>query len=95
VAVVEFIDRETSHSLDCRGQLRGWEEQAMTTVERWRRGLFGAIAFVIGVALVDYFFPPAPMDPYGYYFAIGLALLLGYLGGSRDERKSNRVHVTS
>jgi hypothetical protein len=42
-----------------------WEGQAMTTVERWGRGLFGAIAFVIGVALVDYFFPPAPMTDIG------------------------------
>jgi hypothetical protein len=67
----------------------------MTTFERWRKGLLGAIAFVLGLALADYFFPTAPIDRYWYYFAIGLALLLGYLSGSKDERKSNRIHLTS
>jgi hypothetical protein len=67
----------------------------MTTIERWTRGLSGAIATVIAVVLLDYFHAPTPIDQYRYYLFIGCGVLFGYLGGSRDERKSNRIHLTS
>jgi hypothetical protein len=67
----------------------------MTTVQRWTRGISGAIGAILVLALFDYFFPPAPIDRYQYYFLIGGACLLGYLGGSKDERKSNRIHLAA
>ena len=67
----------------------------MTAIERWRKGLTIAIGFMLTLALSNYFFPPGPVDRYWNYFAIGLAILIGYLSGSRDERKANRIHLTS
>jgi hypothetical protein len=67
----------------------------MTTIERWTRGISGAIGAVIAVVLLDYFHAPAPIDHYPYYLFIGCGILFGYLAGSKDERKSNRIHLTS
>jgi hypothetical protein len=68
----------------------------MTTFERWRKGIFGAMFAILALALFDYLFPKPPVvDRYELYFMAGFAFLMGWLGGSAKERKSNRIHLTS
>ena len=67
----------------------------MTAIERWTTGISSAIGGVIAVVLLDYLRGSAPIDQYRYYLFIGAGILLGYLSGSKDERKSNRIRLTS
>jgi hypothetical protein len=67
----------------------------MTAIERWRKGIFGAICAILVFVILEYLLGPSPLNQYVKYFLFGSAFFGGWLAGSEAERKSNRIRLTS
>jgi purine-cytosine permease-like protein len=69
------------------------EREAMTTIERWTKGILSAIGMMLVMALLQYLNPlPPPSNPFPYGFAAGLMYFTGWFACSAAERN---IRLTS
>jgi hypothetical protein len=75
------------------GTIRGLREDQMTVFERWGKGIGIGICVALGWMLADKFWGVTTSGGWAY-FAIAWVFVMGWLGGSAEERKLRKPLIT-
>jgi len=66
----------------------------MTAFERWGKGIVLGVFFALGWMLLDKLLQHQPLSGSVAYFGIGWAFVMGWVGGSAEERKLRKPLIT-